>query len=76
MLNDLFINNDLEIIKSKYYNFIGIFGWLVSGKFQKNKSIPGSQMKLYNKLVPLWKIADKCIFNTMGLSVISIGKKK
>jgi SAM-dependent methyltransferase len=74
-LNNLFINNGFEIIKSNYYNFIGIFGWFFSGKFQKNKSIPGGQMKLYNKLVPLWKIADKFILNSMGLSVVTIGKK-
>jgi 2-polyprenyl-3-methyl-5-hydroxy-6-metoxy-1,4-benzoquinol methylase len=74
-LNPLFVNNKLEIVHSQYFNAIGIAGWYVSGKLQKNDSIPEGQMGLYNKLVPVFKIADKLIFNKLGLSVITVGKK-
>jgi 2-polyprenyl-3-methyl-5-hydroxy-6-metoxy-1,4-benzoquinol methylase len=74
-LNPLFTNNNLEILHSQYFNAIGIAGWYVSGKLQKNDSIPEGQMGLYNKLVPIFKIADKVIFNAFGLSVITVGRK-
>jgi len=32
-------------------------------------------MGLYNTLVPLFKIIDKVILNSMGLSVIAVAKK-
>jgi SAM-dependent methyltransferase len=74
-LNTLFFNASFEIIHKKYFNFVGIFGWFVSGKLMNNALIPEGQLTFYNKLVPLFKIVDKCLFNSIGLSVITIGKK-
>jgi 2-polyprenyl-3-methyl-5-hydroxy-6-metoxy-1,4-benzoquinol methylase len=73
-LNNLVSKCDFEIIHSQYFNFIGIFGWYMSGKLQGNKTIPKNQMSLYNSLVPIFKVIDKCVFNSVGLSVISVGK--
>jgi 2-polyprenyl-3-methyl-5-hydroxy-6-metoxy-1,4-benzoquinol methylase len=74
-LSALFIGNRIEIIHKQYFNLVGIIGWFISGKIQKNKTIPGGQMKLYNLLVPLLKFADLISFNRAGLSVIIVGKK-
>lgn len=64
-----------KLIKSYYFNFIGIFGWFVVGKLFGKKIIPESNMKLYNQLVPIFKIIDKISGNKVGLSVIQIAKK-
>ena len=74
-LNALITNSDLKLIHSQYFNFAGIFGWILSGSILKKKTIPAGQMRLYNYLVPIFKIVDKIMFNRMGLSVISVGKK-
>lgn len=74
-LSKLFTDNSLEIVHRQYFNFIGIFGWYVSGKLMKNDSISEGQMGLFNTLVPLFKAVDKVILNRMGLSVIAVGKK-
>lgn len=74
-LKSLIKNNNFTVIKSQYFNSAGILGWFVSGKLQKNKTIPQGQMKLYNLLVPVFKLVDKILFNKIGLSVISIGQK-
>lgn len=74
-LKKLISDQKFEIRKATYFNFIGIFGWWLSGKIQKNKTIPKGQMGLYNKLVPLFKIADYSVFKSMGLSTIVVGKK-
>ncbi len=75
MLNTYFTENGYNIHKSFYFNSAGIPGWFVSGKIMKNKTIPEGQMKLYNVLVPLFKLGDKFFLNKFGLSVVSIGKK-
>lgn len=75
MLASLFRRNRLEVIHQQYFNLVGIIGWFISGKLQKNKTIPGEQMKLYNSMVPLFKIFDKITFRRAGLSVICVGKK-
>ncbi|MFD0990243.1 class I SAM-dependent methyltransferase [Mariniflexile jejuense] len=74
-LANVFSKSDFELIHKQYFNFIGIFGWYMSGKILKNKTIPKKQMKFYNTLVPIIKIIDKVIFNTFGLSTIIVGKK-
>ena len=69
------MSKHLTMIHNQYFNFSGIAGWFVSGAILRKKIIPSSQMKFYNKLVPLFRIIDKVLFNKTGLSVIGIGKK-
>ena len=74
-LKNLIKHGGYSEVHSQYFNATGILGWFVSGKIQRNKTIPKSQMSLYDKLVPVFKIVDKGLFNQLGLSVISVGKK-
>jgi len=74
-LSDLFLKNNYTIQSKQYFNFMGIFAWFISGKLQKNDSIPGGQMRLYNMLVPIFKIIDILVLRTWGLSTIVVGRK-
>lgn len=59
--------------KSFYFNSTGLLGWFVSGKVQKNTQIPSSQMRVYNKLVPLFRLIDTITLHKIGLSIVSVG---
>lgn len=74
-LNKLFHEHQLPLVESKYFNALGILGWYVSGKLQRNKTIPKGQMQLYNMIIPISKVLDALTFNQVGLSVISVGQK-
>jgi SAM-dependent methyltransferase len=74
-LKSLFSSVGLSIVKGFYFNCIGIIGWYVSGKIQRNRNIPKSQLGIYNKLVWFFRIVDKIVFNKVGLSVLLIGRK-
>jgi len=74
-LNMLITKNNFEIIKSKYFNAVGILGWYVSGKLQKNETIPKCQMQFYDSFVFIFKIIDKILMNQVGLSVITVAQK-
>ena len=74
-LNKLMIKNNLNIIRTNYFNLAGIPAWFLFGRLLQKKTIEGGQMSLYNKLVPLFKFADRLVFNQIGLSVICIAKK-
>ncbi len=74
-LKKVFMDNGLNVIHSQYFNFAGMPGWYVNGRILKNDSISKSKMKLYNKMVPFFKLTDQIIRNKMGLSTIVIGKK-
>jgi SAM-dependent methyltransferase len=75
-LKMLLEKNGVSVIHTRYFNLAGIVGWFVSGKLQKNNTIPGKQMKLYNLLVPAFRILDKVFFNAAGLSVIAVARKQ
>jgi 2-polyprenyl-3-methyl-5-hydroxy-6-metoxy-1,4-benzoquinol methylase len=72
----LFVKNNFSIINSRYFNAAGIAGWIVSGKIQHHRIIPAGQLRLFNSLVFVFKLFDRLIFNSFGLSVITIGRKK
>ncbi len=74
-LTKVFKKSDYEIMHAQYFNFIGIFGWFFTGSILRKKTIPEGQMRLYNTLVPIFKVIDKLIFNSAGLSTIVVGKK-
>ena len=74
-LEHLFKENDLQIARSNYFNLAGMPGWFMAG-VSKKKTIPAGQMKLFNMLVPMFRIADRCVFNRIGLSVLVEGVKQ
>ena len=74
-LKTVFEKNSLQIIHNQYFNLAAIAGWWFSGTILKNKTIPTGQMKIYDMLVPIFKIIDKLVFNRVGISVIVEGIK-
>ncbi len=70
------LSNDFEILKTQYFNLAGIVGWWLSGTVLKKQELPLGQLEVYDRLVPLFRIADAITFNQVGLSVIAIGRKK
>lgn len=74
-LESIFTNNSFNIFRSQYFNAAGIAGWFVSGKLLHHSIIPTWQIRLYNSLVGIFKLFDKMVFNSFGLSVITVGVK-
>jgi len=74
-LSAIFQANNFDIVHKQYFNMAGMPGWFISGAVCGNRTIPAGQMRLFNKLVPLFKIADRCVLNQIGLSVIVEGIK-
>lgn len=74
-LKSVFQKNNFQIVHSQYFNFAAIAGWWFSGNILKKKTIPTGQMKIYNMLVPIFKIVDKIVLNKVGISVIVEGIK-
>lgn len=75
-LKSLVCNQDLEIVKFYYLNFLGLLGWFVNGRILRKKELPENQTKLFDKLVPFLGFAEKIIKPPLGQSLILIAKKK
>lgn len=74
-LSRVFARTGFKVVHKQYFNFLGIFGWYLSGNILKKKIIPGKQMSLYNSLIPVIKIFDKIVLKRIGLSTIMVGRK-
>ena len=75
-LQQLYANETFRIIHSQYFNFTGMIGWYFFGRLLGKKMIGSGEMKLYNRLLFLFKIADSLVLKKAGLSVIVVGKKR
>ena len=74
-MKSLLLSCNMSILHSQYFNAAGIAGWIFSGKIQHHRIIPSRQIRLFNRLVFLFRLFDRLIFNSFGLSVITVGKK-
>ena len=63
------------VSKAFYFNATGILAWWISGKILRHKTIPASEMRLYNTFVPVFRIIDKVVMKKIGLSVICVIQK-
>ena len=66
----------LEIINSKYFNAAGIAGWWFYGSLLNREIIPAYSLRIFDLLVPFFKIIDLVLFRKLGLSVVAIAEKK
>jgi glycosyltransferase involved in cell wall biosynthesis len=63
-----------KVILLKHFNRIGIFGWVLNGKILMRKRLPSFQLRIYNLLVPLFKL-EELFPLPLGTSLIAVAEK-
>jgi len=76
LLKELLKKEKFDILSGSYFNFTGMGGWLLFGKFLKQKMLSIGEMTAFNKIVPIAKFIDKLVGKKVGLSIIVTGIKK
>jgi 2-polyprenyl-3-methyl-5-hydroxy-6-metoxy-1,4-benzoquinol methylase len=66
----------LIVERNFYSNFLGLLGWFYNARIRKSSSQDNSQIKLFNKITPILSAIEKKFGCLMGLSLISVSKKK
>lgn len=74
-IQKLLIEKHFLVVESKYFNFVGLIGWIFFGIISKQRKLPKRPVGIFEAFVPLFKIIDFLLLNKMGLSVITIAKK-
>jgi len=70
------LSGPFNVTETKYFNLAGIGGWWLTGTLLRRNVIGAGRAKIYNRLVPLFRLADKLSFHRMGLSLVAVGEKK
>jgi glycosyltransferase involved in cell wall biosynthesis len=63
-----------RVLLLKHFNRIGILGWFLNSRIVKRKRLPSFQLRIYNLLVPLFKL-EKFLPIPIGTSVIAVAEK-
>ena len=59
-----------------YLNALGLLGWFLNGRVLKKEVPPTGQLRLFNRLVPLLKAAERTIRPPVGISVVTVARVK
>jgi 2-polyprenyl-3-methyl-5-hydroxy-6-metoxy-1,4-benzoquinol methylase len=65
----------LTVVHQQFFNAAGIIGWFIDGSVLRKRLIPRKQLLLFDKLLPIIKLADVLSFHSIGLSTIAVGRK-
>ena len=63
-----------KVIFLQYFNRIGILGWFLNSEILKRKRLPSFQLRIYNLLVPLFKL-EKILPLPFGTSLLVVAEK-
>lgn len=74
-LKALLSSQQLEVTHTKYFNLAGIAGWWFNGSLLRKRIIPGGQLKIFDALVPVFRLLDAISFRRIGLSVIAAARR-
>lgn len=72
-LRDLLRATGFRVPHIEYFNLAGIPGWWWAGRVLRRQTIPDGSLKLYDALVPLFKL-ERLIPWRVGQSLIAIGE--
>jgi len=72
-LADLLRATGYTLAHIEYFNLAGIPGWWWAGRVLRRETIPGGSLKLYDALVPLFRL-ERFIPWRVGQSLIAIGE--
>lgn len=67
------LNMKLKICR--HFNFLGILGWWLNAKVMKRDFLPGRQIQLFNKIVPLIRSLERPFPLPIGLSLYGVFSK-
>jgi glycosyltransferase involved in cell wall biosynthesis len=69
-LRELVAKHGLVVERVGYFNFFGIFGWLLNGKILRQRILSSAGLGLYERLVPLFRLFEKVTGPPIGLSLL------
>jgi SAM-dependent methyltransferase len=74
-LKRMMIRAGLKVVRSRYFNGVGVLGWWIQGKILRHERIPERQTRLFDKLVPILSAFERLLPLPLGQSLVVIGKK-
>jgi SAM-dependent methyltransferase len=75
-LRRVFEEANLDIDALFYFNFFGIFGWYLNARVLKREILPPGQLKVFDRLAPIFRSVEERLPIPVGQSLIIAGRKR
>lgn len=75
-LNERFTGLPARLVKTYYFNFLGVPGWFLKGRILKQKSHTNDNYRIMNALLPVVKPLERLCPPPLGMSVIAIYQRE
>ena len=67
--------NGFRFCHIRYFNLFGILGWFFNGTILRKRLLSARQIRIFNRMVPLFIRIEKIIPTWVGQSLIAVGEK-
>jgi len=67
--------NRFNVLKCRYLNLLGVFGWWWNGIVLKKPIVPRAQILIYDKIIRWVALVEKWLPKPIGLSLFCVGEK-
>lgn len=57
------------------FNMFGALGWFISSRILRKKILPEGQLRIFNRLTPLFMAIERKFPAPFGLSILAVGRK-
>jgi SAM-dependent methyltransferase len=73
-LRDVIESNGFRIESVEWLNLLGIPGWFLNSRVLKRRSVPGLQVRLYDRIAPLLARMESMVKLPVGMSLLAVAR--
>jgi SAM-dependent methyltransferase len=73
-LRDVIESNGFRIESVEWLNLLGIPGWFLNSRVLKRRSVPGLQVRIYDRIAPLIARMESMVKLPVGMSLLAVAR--
>ena len=73
-LRQVIEGNGFEVERLEWLNLLGIPGWYLNSRLLRRRSVPGMQVRLYDRLAPVLARAESAFRLPIGMSLLAVAR--
>ena len=66
--------NGFEVETLEWMNLVGVPGWFMNSRVMRRRSVPKLQLKVYDRLAPLFAKAESRVKLPVGMSLFAVAR--
>jgi SAM-dependent methyltransferase len=73
-LRSVIADNGFEVEHLEWMNLLGIPGWLLNGRVLRRRIVPATQLRVYDRIMPLLARVESMVRVPLGMSLLAVAR--